>query len=145
MVDYSFVGVQINKIQSINPAISISGLNRLTPTTAPSTTTTGLTTVVVTGSTGATAYVSQPVNTSRIFKNCPSVIGYQQNAQSTAQLSASSILADNKKQQLQHQQHSFLVPQQQQAQGTSSAAGNVIVVHRGWLFDLILSDSFTLC
>lgn len=137
-----FLDVQINKVQSINPAISVSGHSRMTPTAVTSTTP-GLTTVVVTGTAGPTAYVSQSVNASRIVKNYPPVIGYQPSVPSTTQLSASSILADTKKhqqqqQQSQQQQHSVVV-QQQQPQITGSNAGNVIVVHRGLFLSLELS------
>lgn len=114
----------------------------MTPTAVTSTTP-GLTTVVVTGTAGPTAYVSQSVNASRIVKNYPPVIGYQPSVPSTTQLSASSILADTKKhqqqqQQSQQQQHSVVV-QQQQPQITGSNAGNVIVVHRGLFLSLELS------
>ncbi|KAH9287182.1 BRCA2-interacting transcriptional repressor EMSY [Echinococcus granulosus] len=136
---HSSQSVQINKIQSINPAISVSGHNRIT-STAVTSTTPGLTTVVVTGTTGPTAYVSQSVNASRIVKNYPPVIGYQPSVPSTTQLSASSILADTKKHQQLQQQHSIVV-QQQQPQVAGSTAGNVIVVHRGHTNRLVTASS----
>ncbi|KAL5963244.1 BRCA2-interacting transcriptional repressor EMSY, partial [Taenia solium] len=131
-------------VQSINPAISVSGHSRITPTAVTSTTP-GLTTVVVTGTTGPTAYVSQSLNASRIVKNYPPVIGYQPSVPPTTQLSASSILADTKKhqqqqQQSQQQQHSVVV-QQQQSQIAGSTAGNVIVVHRGPTNRLVSASS----
>ncbi|VDK32158.1 unnamed protein product [Taenia asiatica] len=141
---HSSQNVQINKVQSINPAISVSGHSRITPTAVTSTTP-GLTTVVVTGTTGPTAYVSQSLNASRIVKNYPPVIGYQPSVPPTTQLSASSILADTKKQQQQQQQsqqqqHSVVV-QQQQSQIAGSTAGNVIVVHRGPTNRLVSASS----
>ncbi|VDM20382.1 unnamed protein product [Hydatigera taeniaeformis] len=135
---HSSQNVQINKVQSINPAISVSGASRVT-STAVTSTTPGLTTVVVTGTTGPTAYVSQSVNASRIVKNYPPVIGYQSGVASTTQLSASTILADTKKHQ-QSQQHPVVI-QQQQSQIAGSTAGNVIVVHRGPTNRLVSASS----
>lgn len=141
---YFAAGTQIGRVPSVTPVMSVSVFNRPTPA-AVSSSASCLTTVVMTGSAGASAYISQPSNASRVIKNCP-VITYQQSTASSpsTQLPASSILADSKKMHLyqqKHQQHpqisrpthSILVQSSQQAPKTpisNSASGNVFVVQR---------------
>uniref|UniRef100_A0A5K3FPJ6 ENT domain-containing protein n=1 Tax=Mesocestoides corti TaxID=53468 RepID=A0A5K3FPJ6_MESCO len=130
---HSSQSIQVAKVQSTGPMVTVSALNRVAPTTIASTTP-GLTTMVVTGTAGAAAYVSQPVTAARIMKSYPSVLSYHHATTPTTHLSASSILADSKRQaqhQQTHPQHSIVV--QQQIHSTGSTSGNVIVVHRGWL------------
>lgn len=138
-------------------------LSRLAPTTPADGVTapqplTGITTMVVTGSSGAApaAYVSGQTPTfnvsstaaKRIMMNyntlpapTTTVVYNHQSPMAlpsvgtTAHLSASSILADSKKQHqlLQHQPATQLAAAaiiQQQPQSAAAAAGNVFVVHR---------------
>ncbi|KAM7540085.1 hypothetical protein Aperf_G00000043979 [Anoplocephala perfoliata] len=150
-------GMQMGRIPSVTPVMSVSVLNRPTPA-AVSSSAPCLTTVVMTGSAGTPAYISQP---SRVIKNYPSVITYQQNTASSpsTQLPASNILADNKKMhlyqqkqqqnpQLSHPTHPILVQSSQQAPKTpipNSPSGNVFVVQRCSANRLVTSCSTVTC
>lgn len=104
---------------------------------------TGMTAVVVPGSSAPTAYVGQQTMTvassppTRMIQNYPTTLHQQQQStpqqiisfggqipmMATAHLSASSILADSRKQ--------SVLMQQQQGSAVPPPTGNVIVVHRG--------------
>lgn len=99
----------MNRVQgSSNPVIPIPIINRSSPSSTL-TSTPSLTTFVMTGSSGPTAFISQPSNNaSRVFKNYSTVISSNHHQQQNAPISASA--SENKKI---HPAHSIIVQSSQ--------------------------------
>ncbi|KAM3184099.1 hypothetical protein ACTXT7_009026 [Hymenolepis weldensis] len=134
-------GNQMNRVQSSsNPVIPIPIINRSSPSSTL-TSTPSLTTFVMTGSSGPTAFISQPSdNVSRVFKNYSTVISSNHHQQQNAPISAS----ENKKV---HPAHSIIVQSSQSStskplQTTNySTPRNVYFVPQGPPNRLVTSNS----
>nr|CDS28354.1 protein EMSY [Hymenolepis microstoma] len=135
-------GNQMNKVQgSSNPVLPIPTINRSSPSSTL-TSTPSLTTFVMTGSSGPTAFISQSSNTaSRVFKNYSTVISSNQQQQNSL---ISSSASENRKM---HPAHSIIVQSSQLSNPkplqttNSSIPRNVYFVPQGPANRLVTSSS----